>query len=92
MGSDKESADEKPAHEVRIRAFLIDAHEVTNEMFAKAELPNPSHWQEHPQMQVEQVRWRDARRYCNERSLMEELTPCYDESKPGWPCDFDASG
>ena len=92
MGSDKESADEKPAHEVRISAFLIDAHEVTHEMFAKAELPNPSHWQEHPQMPVEQVRWRDARRYCNERSLMEELTPCYDESKPGWPCDFDTNG
>ncbi len=92
MGSDKESADEKPAHQVRISAFLIDAYEVTHEMFAKAELPNPSHWQEHPQMPVEQVRWRDSRRYCNERSLLEGLPPCYDESKPGWPCDFDASG
>ena len=92
MGSDKESDDEKPGHQVRLSSFLIDQHEVTHEMFAKAELPNPSHWQQNPQNPVEQVRWRDSRVYCNERSLLEGLTPCYDESKPGWPCDFSANG
>jgi formylglycine-generating enzyme required for sulfatase activity len=92
IGSVKESADEKPAHKVTLAPFLIDCTEVTGEMFAKAELPNPGHWQDDPKMPVEQIRWRDARAYCNERSLMEGLAPCYDESKPGWPCNFDADG
>ena len=92
MGSDKESPDEKPAHKVKVAPFLIDQFEVTAAMFEKAELPNPSHWQGDPAMPIEQIRWRDARAYCNERSLMEGLDPCYDESKPGWPCDFQANG
>jgi len=92
MGSDKESVDEKPAHQVTISAFLMDQYEVSAEMFVKAELPNPSHWQENPKMPIEQIRWRDARLYCNERSLLEGLTPCYDETKPGWPCNFEANG
>jgi formylglycine-generating enzyme required for sulfatase activity len=41
---------------------------------------------------VEQVRWRDAKLYCNERSLLEGLTPCYDETKEGWPCNYEANG
>ena len=23
---------------------------------------------------------------------MEDLQPCYDETQPGWPCDFEATG
>jgi len=92
MGSDKESEDERPAHRVSVRPFLIDQYEVTHAMFEKAELPNPSHWQDDPRQPIEQIRWRDAKQYCNERSLMEDLSPCYDESQPGWPCDFEAHG
>ncbi len=70
----------------------MDKYEVTHEMFATVELPNPSHWQDDPRQPVERVRWRDAKQYCNERSFLEGLTPCYDESQPGWPCDFAADG
>ena len=55
-------------------------------------MPNPSRWQDDSRKPVERVRWREAKLYCNERSLMEGLTPCYDEAKPGWPCDFAANG
>jgi len=41
---------------------------------------------------VERIRWRDAKIYCNERSLAEGLTPCYDETTSGLPCRFDANG
>lgn len=34
MGSDEGSADEAPAHKVRVSAFYIDKYEVTNEQFA----------------------------------------------------------
>jgi formylglycine-generating enzyme required for sulfatase activity len=92
MGSDKGSADEAPPHKVRISAFLIDKFEVTHEMFAKAQLPNPSHWQDNSRKPVERVRWRDAKQYCNERSLLEKLKPCYDEKTPDFDCDYAANG
>ena len=87
MGSDRGNADEAPPHKVRISAFLIDRFEVTHEMFAKAQLPNPSHWQDNPRKPVERVRWRDAKQYCNERSLLEKLKPCYNENKESPPLD-----
>jgi len=91
MGSDRESLDEKPAHKVSLNAFLMDQYEVYGELFVKAELSNPSHYQG-AKMPVEQIRWRDARMYCNERSLMEDLTPCYDESNSNLPLNINANG
>ncbi len=92
MGNDRGDADEAPAHKVRLSAFAMDKFEVTHEKFAKAQLPNPSHWQDNPQEPVERVRWRDAKRYCNERSLIEGLKPCYDEKTADWDCDYSANG
>jgi len=92
MGNDQGNADEAPAHKVVISAFLIDKYEVTHELFTKAQLPNPSHWQDSPKKPVERVRWRDAKQYCNERSLLEGLKPCYDEKTADWDCDYAANG
>ena len=92
MGSDDGNADESPVHEIRVSAFLIDTHEVTHAMFVTAQLPNPSHWQDNPAKPVERVRWRDAKLYCNERSLLENLRPCYDETTPDFDCDYSANG
>jgi formylglycine-generating enzyme required for sulfatase activity len=84
--------DEAPAHKVKLTGFLIDKFEVTQELFAKAQLPNPSHWNENPRKPVERVRWRDAKQYCNERSILEGLKPCYNEKTPDWDCDYSADG
>lgn len=92
MGSDRGNADEAPAHRVKVSAFLIDKSEVTQEMFARAQLPNPSHWQGDPKLPVERLRWQDAKRYCNERSLLEQRQPCYDEKTADWDCDYTANG
>jgi formylglycine-generating enzyme required for sulfatase activity len=92
MGTDRGNPDEAPAHRVRLGAYLMDKFEVTHQMFAKAQLPNPSHWQDSPVKPVERVRWRDAKRYCNERSLMERLKPCYNEKTVDWDCDYSANG
>ena len=62
------------------------------QQFAKAQLPNPSHWQDSPQKPVERVRWRDAKRYCDERSMLEGLKPCYNEKTVDWDCDYSANG
>jgi formylglycine-generating enzyme required for sulfatase activity len=90
MGSDSGNADEAPAHRVRVSPFLMDKYEVTHEMFTKAQVPNPSRWQDDPRKPVERVRWQDARQYCNERSLLEHLQPCYDEVTGR--CNFEANG
>ncbi len=92
MGSASGGADEAPAHKVQVSAFLIDKFEVTHELFAKVQLPNPSHWQDSPKKPVERVRWRDAKQYCNERSLLEGLKPCYNEKTMDWDCDYAANG
>lgn len=92
MGSNRGHPEEAPAHKVRLSGFLIDKFEVTQGMFAQVQLPNPSHWRESPRQPVERVRWRDAKQYCNERSLAESLKPCYNERTPDWECDFAANG
>jgi formylglycine-generating enzyme required for sulfatase activity len=92
MGNDRGNPDEAPAHKVKVSPFLMDKYEVTQEMFAKVQLPNPSHWNEQPKKPVERVRWRDAKQYCNERSIIEGLKPCYDEKTADWDCDYSASG
>lgn len=92
MGSERGNPDEAPAHKVRVSPFLMDKFEVTQAMFKEAQLPNPSHWQQNPQQPVEQVRWLDAKRYCNERSLLEQLQPCYNEKTPDWKCNYSANG
>ena len=92
MGSSQGEADESPPHRVTLSAFAMDRTEVTHEMFTKMQLPNPSKWQEDPKGPVNQVRWRDAKAFCNERSLYDGLQPCYDEEVPGWPCDFSKDG
>ena len=92
MGDDHGNADEAPAHKVKLTPFLMDKFEVTHEQFAKVQLSDPSHWQDSPQKPVEQVRWRDAKRYCDERSLLEGLKPCYNEKTPDWDCDYSANG
>lgn len=92
MGSTQGNPDEAPVHKVQVSAFLIDEFEVTHELFAKVQLPDPSHWQDSPRKPVERVRWLDAKRYCNERSLLEGLKPCYNEKTPDWNCDYSANG
>ena len=92
MGTSEGNADEGPPHQVTVSAFLMDKFEVTHEMFAKVQLPDPSHWQDNPKTPVERVRWRDAKAYCNERSRLEGLKPCYNEKTVEWDCDYSADG
>src|ERR1035437_449612 len=40
MGSDQGNPDEAPAHKGKVSTFLMDQFEVTQELFAKAQLPN----------------------------------------------------
>jgi formylglycine-generating enzyme required for sulfatase activity len=92
MGSNNGNPDEAPAHSVTVTGFAMDKFEVTQDMLAKVQLPNPSRWSDNPKKPVERTRWRDAKQYCNERSILEGLKPCYDEKTEDWNCDYSANG
>jgi formylglycine-generating enzyme required for sulfatase activity len=89
MGSDKGKGDERPAHEVRLDAFLIDRTEMTQAAFAKLVPLNGSHFKG-PDRPVEMISWGDAALYCNLRSKDEGLETCYDEQTG--ECNFNATG
>jgi len=89
MGNAKGSPDEAPVHKVWIDSFLMDKCEVVQEQFKKFQISDPSHFK-NPSGPLEQINWTDAAMYCNERSLGEGLTPCYNEET--WDCNFAANG
>lgn len=88
MGDDRGEVDEKP-HKVRLGSFYMDRFPVTQREYRRLVGANPAKWKgdDNP---VEQVRWSDAVKYCNERSKREGLRPCYDLRT--WKCSFDAGG
>ena len=85
---DNQEVDAKP-HLIVVSAFLMDRTLVTQDRYDKMMGENPSRWKE-GRNPVEQVRWSDAVRFCNKRSELEGLRPCYDLKT--WKCDFDADG
>ncbi len=89
MGNARGGADEKPVHKVKVSAFYMDTHLVTQQQYERLMRENPARWK-NPQNPVEEVRWSDAVRYLNARSRAEGLEPCYDLRT--WTCDFTANG
>ena len=89
MGASSGPVDGKPPHIVRIDSFLMDQHEITQEIYQAVTGKNASR-HKNPKNPVEQVTWTAAAKFCNARSIQEGLTPCYDTST--WECDFSATG
>ena len=87
MGDENE-IDAAP-HEVVLSPFHMDKNLVTQAEYERVMGENPSRWKagKNP---VEQVRWSDAVKYCNGRSKLEGLEPCYDIES--WQCNFAANG
>jgi len=86
---DEDEFDATP-HEVSVSSFYLSKYLVTQKEFERVMGENPSRWKSSPDNPVESVRWSDAVRYCNKRSELEGLQPCYDLTK--WTCDFEANG
>jgi formylglycine-generating enzyme required for sulfatase activity len=88
MGDAKGEIDEH-RHEVTVSPFAIDESEVTQDEYERVMGENPSKVKGGGNP-VEQVRWSDAVRYCNERSRLDGLEPAYDLKT--WTCRFEANG
>ena len=89
MGSTKGRADEKVIHKVKVNSFYMDCYEVTQKSFLAIMNSNPAKFKD-KKGPVERVRWTDAIRYCNARSIKEGFEPVYD-LKTG-KCDFSKNG
>jgi formylglycine-generating enzyme required for sulfatase activity len=89
MGDNRGDPDERPAHKVRVSAFYMDTHEVTQKAYEALMQQNPSR-SKGPDRPVEQVDWYHGALFCNMRSLKEGLKPCYDSKTLA--CDFNANG
>ena len=74
---------------VSVSEFRIGRTPVTQKQYAQIMGTNPSRY-EGDDRPVENVSWWDAITYCNRRSEMESLAPCYDLKTGG--CDFAKNG
>jgi formylglycine-generating enzyme required for sulfatase activity len=88
MMGDEDEVDAQP-HQVSVSAFYMDKYLVTQKEYQRVMGKNPARWQGSANP-IEQVRWSDAVRYCNKRSELAGLEPCYDLEK--WQCDFSKNG
>ncbi|MBN2456251.1 MAG: SUMF1/EgtB/PvdO family nonheme iron enzyme [Sedimentisphaerales bacterium] len=70
---------------VSVSEFLISKTEVTQKQFSQVIGYNPSYYKG-DNRPVEQVSWWEAIRYCNLRSVNEDMEPCYNLSTG--KCDF----
>jgi acetoin utilization deacetylase AcuC-like enzyme/formylglycine-generating enzyme required for sulfatase activity len=89
MGSARGRDVEQPVHKVHLDEFLMDRTEVTQEIYEKYKLPNPSRFKG-PTLPVEMIPWTKAALFCNVRSKAEGLEPCYNEDTA--ECDFSKNG
>jgi formylglycine-generating enzyme required for sulfatase activity len=88
MGSEAQR-DASPPHAVTVSPFYMDRYEITQGAYERVIGKNPSR-RKGERNPVERVRWTDALKFCNARSIEEGLAPCYDLET--WTCDFSAEG
>jgi len=79
-----------------VSGFYIGKYELTQAEYAAVMGSNPSLFGGNPKHPVEQVSWFDAIEYCNRRSILEGLTPCYSyldygSNPDNWPAGWNAN-
>jgi formylglycine-generating enzyme required for sulfatase activity len=89
MGDKRGSEGDAPAHRVWVDSFYMDRYEVTQDVYRRLQISDPSHFKG-ASLPVEQKTWIDAVRFCNIRSYEEGLEQCYDEET--LECNFEANG
>lgn len=81
---------------VTVSSFYMDKYEITQSGYQAVMGSNPSSFTsgtDAPNRPVERVSWFNAIEYCNRRSILEGLTPCYSYSSYGtdpstWPAGW----
>jgi sulfatase modifying factor 1 len=91
MGSKGGYLGTDPVHKVILNSFYMGKYEITQEEFARVMGYNVS-WYAAANNAADCVRWYEAVEYCNKRSEMEGLTPCYSGEGNNITCNFAANG
>jgi formylglycine-generating enzyme required for sulfatase activity len=91
MGSTDSSQGIRPAHKVVLNSFYMGKYEVTQDEWNNIMGYNTSFFSE-ARNPIDGVRWYEAIEYCNKKSKMEGLTPCYSGSGDNITCNFAANG
>ncbi|HOD17034.1 MAG TPA: chitobiase/beta-hexosaminidase C-terminal domain-containing protein [Candidatus Cloacimonadota bacterium] len=80
--------DEYPVHSVTLSSFYISPHEVTQGEYFTVMNINPSYFNLGEHYPVDTISYYDAIVYCNRRSMLEGLPPCYEYSGYGFETDL----
>lgn len=91
MGGNEGTLGERIVHPVTVSTFYIGKYEVTQEEWLAVMKYNPSLFKGSI-LPVHSVEWYDAVKYCNKRSLLESLNPCYSGEGKNIVCNFEANG
>src|SRR5438477_12978403 len=78
MGEAGGRPDETP-HAVSLAGFWIDVTPVTQEQYEKIMGSNPAKRKD-PKSPAVRIQWIDAARFCNKRSVIDGINPCYEPS------------
>lgn len=98
---DEGDNDEMPIHTVTINSFYIGKYEVTQAEYEEVMGYNPSYF-DGGNKPIDIVSWYDALIYCNKKSILQGLVPCYsvngDTNPDNWGenfnpnCNWNANG
>lgn len=91
MGSLGGSVDEKPIHKVAVSTFWIGEKEITQREWMEVMGANKAKFKG-DDLPAVQITWKEAVEYCNKRSMMEFLQPCYTIEGNSVSCDWSANG
>jgi formylglycine-generating enzyme required for sulfatase activity len=83
--------DEFPPHTVFIPSFYISPYEITMEQWAMV-FPGYKLIDEEKDLPVTNVTFDEVIQFCNEKSVLDGLQPCYEYVDNYLACDFKASG
>ncbi len=84
------ASDEFPPLKLKVPGFWMSSFEITNEEWAMV-YPQHSYSLKEKNQPVTNVSFLEVLEYCNEKSYLDKLEPCYDFFN-GYTCDFSASG
>jgi hypothetical protein len=77
----------------KVSSFYMGLKEITQNEFYIIMGFNPTNFGDHPNCPADSITWYHAVDYCNRRSNLEGLTPCYTYAghgtySPGWPAGW----
>ena len=91
MGNSNGKNSEKMVHEITLSDFYIGKYEITQEDW-RVVMGNSPSLRKGGKSPVHMVDWYDAVEYCNKRSQIEGLVPCYSGKGDQVVCDFQVNG